>query len=457
MRSRWNFLPLILLPLCCIACNKNEPSVKTPADVVQYASLPGLTETHDAELQAELARLIAEYATPLQLMGNSSRAGSNHSRLEAMPNAASVVAQFDEIFPPNFRDSSRENLDKVWPVEGFEFTASTLHVVATLSQRYRAKREKYEQLVSAVDFDVPVDHSLGLSADTSYLDAIEIGNRLEGLYAAGLLEAGEPERAIEPLRLMLRVSEQLAGERNIVSRGGGAVRRGEALQLLEGIARHPAATPSVHRQLKMLVVQQLERWPDDANAWIGDRAQGLHTYELIRDGYLLSMLSYEELREYRDEIGIQQLAELVAVNIDQDELFYLRTMRDVVDACQKPYYERASVFRQIEANLELLRGRDDYPFVADQLLLLQLDQGSRLIALDRAKCEAWALALQIATGGTPPKAKINPLTGDDFFVDISETQVVVDAVDPDQGQPAAIVPRLQSSVSSFDASRDIRR
>jgi hypothetical protein len=422
----------MLLVSCCSACKQKEPPIKTPADVALYATLPGLTTTHNAELQAELARLIAEQTTPLQLM--------------ATPKDTTAVSRLDAIFSPNFRDSGREHLDKVWPAEGFEFTPATLHVVAALTQRYQSKREQYEQLVSEVDFQLPVDHSLGLSADTTYLDAIEIGHRLEGLHAAGLLAAGHPESAIEPLRLMLRASEVLAGENSIVSRGAGAMRRGEALQVLEGIAQHPAATPSVLRQLKMLLDQQLERWPADTNAWIGDRAQGLHTYELVRGGYLLSLFTYDEVREYRDEIGIDKLAEAVANNIDQDELFYLQTMRDVIDACQKPHYERGAIFRQIENNLELLRGRDTYPFIADQLLLLQLEQGSRVMALDRARCEAWALALHIANGNAPAESTINPLTGDEFFVDVTDAQVVVDAVDPEQGVPAAIVPRLSGDV-----------
>ncbi|MCA9146649.1 MAG: hypothetical protein KDB05_27920 [Planctomycetales bacterium] len=452
MPSRWKLL-LFTLPLCCsLACNKSEPPIKTPADVAQYATLPGVTTTHNSELQAELARLIAEQATPLQLM----MTGGENPQFDSMPDASNPVSRLDIIFPPNFRESGREHLDKVWPAEGFSFTPATLHVVAALTKRYQSKREQYEKLVVEPDFRLPVNHMLGLSADTTYVDAIEIGNRLEGLYAAGVLAAGNPQGAIESLRLMLRVSELLAAEQSIVSRGAGAVRRGEALQVLEGIAKHPATTPTIHRQLKVLLDQQLEHWPDDATAWIGDRAQGMHTYELIRGGYLLSLLSYDELREFRDEIGIEKLAEAVASNIDQDELFYLRTMRDVVDACQKPHFARADVFRQIEANLSLLRGSDNYPFVADQLLLSQLDQGSRLMALDRARCEAWAIALRIACGGDQAKKITNPLTGDEFFVDITDTQVVVDAVDPDNGQPAAIVPRLLGSTDSPRIGSPIR-
>ena len=443
MQSRGELGFLLCSLLFCLACKQGEPPVNTSTDMAQYALLPGLKNTHHEQLQEELARLLAEQATPLQLTDGRSVSRLNQPQVEPVPDASSAKSRLDVIFPANFRDSTRERLGKVWPVEGFEFTPATLHVVSTLTDRYRIKREQYEQEVSAVDFLLPVDHSLGLAADTGYLDAIELGHRLEGLYAARLLAGGDPQAAIQPLRLMLRVSELLAQEKSVTSRSAGAVRRNEALQVLEGIARHPAATPSVHRQLEMLLAQQLERWPADADAWIGDRAQGLHTYELVRGGYLLSLLTYDELREFRDEVGVEKLAEVVALNVDQDELFYLRTMRDLVDACRKPHYERDKMFRQIESNLELLRERDSYPFIADQLLLLELQQGSRLMALDRARVEAWALALRIASKKSPLESTINPLTGDQFFIDVTETQIVVDAIDPERGLPAAIVPRLE--------------
>lgn len=457
MQLCWS-LSLSLLPLlCCLACNNSKPPIGSPTDVTVYASLPGLTKTHNTELQAEFARIVAERATPLQLGAKALRLDSDQLQIASMPKQRSVTADFDAIFLPNFRESTHERIEKVWPQSGFEFSPATLHAVAAVLQRYDTQRVKYEKHISDIDFDLPVNHSLGLSADTSYLDAVAIGNQLEGLFAAQLLAAGEPEAAIEQLRLMLRVSELLAEQKSIVSRGAAVLRRREALQVLEGIARHAAVTPSVQRQLKMMLDQQLERWPNDADAWIGDRAQGMHTYELVRDGHLLSLLSYDEVRDYRDEIGIAQLAEVVAKNIDQDELFYLQTMRDVVDSCRKPHYTRDATFRQIELNLELLRGGDDYPFVADQLLLLELGQGSRLIALDRAWCEAWALALRIACGDVPPNSTLNPLTGDAFYLDISESQVVVDAVDPERGHAAAIVPRLPSNISSIDARPTTRR
>lgn len=453
---RWCWLVIAVSSLYCGGCQRRAPAQPERVEVAPYAALPGVAETHNEELQAEIARLFSEEATPLQLMAGETTTSIEQVIAAQVSSVSPQVTRLDVIFPPNFRESALDRIDKVWPAEGFDFTPATLHVVAALGDRYRVKREQYEQLVFQPDFGLPINHSLGLSADMSYLDAITIGHRLMGLRAAELISANRPEAAVESLRLMLRTSEVLAVEKSVASRNAGALRRGEAFQLLQGIAQHPSTTRVVQKQLLMLVDQQLERWPKDQGAWIGDRAQGLHTYELVRDGYLLSLLSYDEVREYRDKIGIQQLAQVVADNIDIDELFYLQTMRDVIAACQKPHYQRTETFQRIETNLELLRKSDEYPFVADQLLLLQLDEASRLMALDRAVCEAWAMALRIAIEGSAVTSIVNPLTGDKFFVDINEQQVIVDAIDPELAHQAAIVPRLgqDQGVAQIGASAE---
>ena len=441
MQSRGKLVFLVLPLLCCLACKQNEPPINTPADVAQYASLPGLTDTHNAELQAELARLLAEQATPLQLMGDASRSSSNQPRLEAVPDASSAAARLDVIFPPNFRDSARERLDQSLAGGRIRVysgdSVCCFDIDQALSNKARAVREG--SLGGGLSTAGRIIH-LGCqpTRPTSTPSRSAIGSK--GLYAAELIAGGDPEAAVEPLRLMLRVSELLAHEKSITSRGAGAVRRGEALQVLEGIARHPAATPSVHRQLKMLLDQQLERWPDDANAWIGDRAQGLHTYELVRDGYLLSLLTYDELREYRDEIGIEQLAEVVAEQHRSRRVVLLAhdagRRRCLPETSLRA---RPSSFGRSKPIWNCCAGRDNYPFVADQLLLLQLDQGSRLMALDRARCEAWALALHIACGSAPPSQRSTRSPATSSSSHVTETQVVVDAVDPESGLPAAIV------------------
>jgi hypothetical protein len=455
VHSCWKLSILLLLLPSCFACNRSESAIEPPLSNPEYAALPGLERTPNQELQAELARLLAEQATPLQLMSSNPLSASDQHEHDVALDVPVSVLRLDTAFPRNFRDAARERIANIWPAEGFAFTPATLHVITAMAKRHHIKREQYVQLVSRADFALSVDHSLGLAADTSYLDAIEIGHRLEGLRAAELLANNRPDAAIESLRIMFHVSEELADQMSLVSRGAGAMRRRDALQVLGGIARHPKSTLAIHQQLEELLAQQLEQWPADAKAWIGDRAQGLHTYELVRDGQLLSLFTPTEIQEYRMEVGIKQLASLVADNLNRDELFYLHTMRDVIAACRKPHYERIAMFQQIETNLELLRNGQDYPFVADQLLLIELEKASRLFALDRARCDAWSLALQLARGVSIVKPPVNPLTGEHFFFDITNEQVIVDAITSDGSEPAAIVPWAQQTSQEKLQARNV--
>jgi hypothetical protein len=190
-----------------------------------------------------------------------------------------------------------------------------------------------------------------------------------------------------------------------------------------------------------LLSHQLERWPADEETWIGDRATGLHTYELIRNGYLLSLLTQEEIREFDEQVGMKKLASIVRENIDGDELFYLQAMRELIDACRQPFPKRENVFRQLDHDLNVLRSSKSYPFIADQLLLVHIESTQRLQAADRARCEAWRLALQLALGREPVAGEnLNPLTGLPFVVEMTAEQVVVDAIDNYGEEQSALVP-----------------
>jgi hypothetical protein len=408
-----------------------------PQEARQHATLLRSSQTHNRALQEELARLEAEGATPV-LLGPAQLINGEPS-LEAPP--SDVAAQLSRIFGATFRSSLHEKIAGVWPKQGFTFKPTTQRAVAALVERNRNRIEQFQQLVSGHGFSFEVDHSLGLLADMSYLDTVGIGTRLLGLQASEDLAGGRLDAGIERLGAMLITAELLGREKLVVMRVAAADRRAEAMQVLSGIARHPQATRSTHRTLQTLLSHQLERWPADEETWIGDRATGLHTYELIRNGYLLSLLTQEEIREFDEQVGMKKLASIVRENIDGDELFYLQAMRELIDACRQPFPKRENVFRQLDHDLNVLRSSKSYPFIADQLLLVHIESTQRLQAADRARCEAWRLALQLALGREPVAGEnLNPLTGLPFVVEMTAEQVVVDAIDNYGEEQSALVP-----------------
>ena len=310
--------------LVLLGCNPRRPKkFSSPEDMERYASLPFASATHNAELRAELARVVAEGGTPAQLGG---LAGSTDPPADGQPDHSIVVA-LTEIFPADTRDLLVERLRSVYPDARFQFAPLARGTARDLLQAADERRGKFQRLMLTASLRPSYPHALGIGADVNYLTAVEAGNRLTGIYIAELLETNRVPQAMESLNAMFRVAEWLSQEKHPLPRIAGARQRAAALVVLGAIARHPHASPEIRGQLQELLTRQLSHWPTDADAWIGERAEGLHMYELIRDGYLLSVLPFENLRRLREEIGVDKLGQVVADHLDADELFFSATMR----------------------------------------------------------------------------------------------------------------------------------
>jgi hypothetical protein len=435
-----------LLAVCWLGisgCTKEEGApITCPADTARYAALPGLEETHHPALREELARIVSERATPALL--SKSRAAVSSPTVPSSEGAAhrrgnqGGHAMLPTLFPEETLSTLGGTLERLYPAGRFELAGKRLRDAAELRRTYDAQRRRFRRVISDPGFHFGLQHSHGLAADTSFVEVARVVSRLEGLLAAELLHDGSAELAMEPLTHMFHTVNALARERHVVPRIAAVHLRAVALRVLEAIAGHPRIDRTGRRRLAAQLDEQLRNWPADEHAWIGDRALGLHTYELLRDGYLRSVMSYQEIREYRDEIGADD-AESFSENIDRDEWFYLKTMREVIASCRQPYYRREALFRRIENDLEQLRDSALYPFVAGRILLLELESGHRLQALDRARCEAWRLALSIAAGEAPDSVPVNPLTGHRYVIERDEERVIVDCIDPEGGEPAAVI------------------
>jgi hypothetical protein len=141
----------------------------------------------------------------------------------------------------------------------------------------------------------------------------------------------------------------------------------------------------------------------------------------------------------RRAASLDELQQAVQANVDNDEMVYLKLMRRLVDACDRPYYQRREVLDAIGQELFELRDSTEYPFVADTILLTDVDKAHRLQAVDRARMDAWLLALQAATSNAPPPSPaVNPLTGEPFRLSVAPARIVVDGIDPGAAERVVI-------------------
>jgi len=430
----------LLAAAMCLHCGCDCD--KKPKAIEEYGLLPGLKGTHHEGLKDELARLQVERATPEQLAsrpaaGAGGRGQITTGQVHAGENAAVALA---EIFHEDMVRLINRRIDKIYPTGRFQFDPIALEKAIQLRTDHDEPRRRVRVALSRPHCDFRFQHTRGLYADTSFVDVAWVSNRLEALLTAELLAAGKPDQAVESLEFALRMIAFLAKEKNLIARRAAAELRAEAISVMEAIAQHPQTTRTTLEDLHEKMAAQLSSWPSDADAWIGERAMGLHTYEMIRDGHLLNILSPEEIEQFGKDGSLGALLSATDKRIDEDELFYLSALRTVVGSCDRPYYERKDVLRDIRKKLHQLRDTLQFPLVAAHILLEDFEEGHKMQARDRAVCEAWTLALASATGRQPPRLQTNPYTGQPYRVVRDKTRVVVWGVGQGVADQPAIVP-----------------
>lgn len=403
--------PIVLaLTGCDESRSSNRPG---PLLVGEYGELPGLKAAADAQLRDELARIVEEGGTPAQL---------DQSPFDAEENVAMVLV---DLFPTGKIGSIRGKSDKIFPPGKFEFSPSRLQKAKAFLKRYEKQRLRVRDAMELKQCDFGIRFIEGSFADWRYIDVIWIVSRLEAFAAAESLAADRPTSAIQSLEYILRWASYLAAEKHIITRLEAAFLRTEALSVLQAIVLNQRTDGSHIKQLHATIEKHLKQWPDDANAWIGDRAVGMHTYEVVRAGHMRQLLTAGEMQAFGREGGLKNIVKAAEEGVDKDELYYLHTMRKVIESCARPYYERTGLFRSIFEDLHERRNSADFPLVAARILLRDLQKGHEIQAQDRANTEAWLLALALADGRPMPPTQTNPLTGERYEQANVENEITV--------------------------------
>ena len=427
------FILFVLGAICSGGCREDGrlagPEQPGPQ---RYGKLPGLKETPDKNLRDEFARIVDEGGTP-ELLTKAK-----------LPDGENVAAGLARLFPNSRVKSIFDKSEEIYPKGRFTFNPIQLEKAIKFRKLYDHQRRQARAALDREECDFSISFELGFSAELPFVDVVRLCARLEAFRAAELLSDDDPAAAVESLRYMLRLSECLAAQKHPTTRLQAAMVRAEALGVLQYLVENPATTGEDLGRSYDLVRGSLKSWPPDADAWIGDRALGMHSYELVRAGHIVKLLTEEEVERFSAEGILAELPAAAVRKIDQDELYYLETMRKVIDDCSRPYYGRVKLFEQIRNELHQRRNSPGFPLVAGRLLLPDIEKGHVIQAQDRASCEAWALALASAAGRKPPPYQVNPLTGKQYRVVRDGHRVAVGnvAADDDADNPPIVVPDL---------------
>jgi hypothetical protein len=409
----------------CGVNSVNSATSASGAAAEKYAELPGLQASPNSQLQAELELLKQEQATPIQLVSHEAVGRQRNYGIEP------PTIRIERAFPALGRNLLAEEIDGLFPTETVHLRGAERQRARVLLRRQAAARELFRMAIPLDEAGLELQHQLGLLADFGFLDSLRIGCRLEILDAADDLSEHRLEAALNALEVLLRVAHVLSAEKCLTARLTAVEIRADALRIVETITRHRFASAQIHEQIQEMLRREIDAWPPDTDAWIGDRALGLHTYELVRDGNFLSLLNADEVARLEGKGLLKSTAQAALKNVDADELFYLQAMRRLIDVSRRPYYERTAVLVQIRQELTASEETAEYPLVAGTILLSDFERGQRMQAEDAARMVAWHYALQLALNSeaTVP-TPLNPLTGREFTVLREDKRLVVSGILP---------------------------
>lgn len=438
--TKLNWIGLIcglLLVALLSGCDRRtaaDKQKKHPTDQSVYGELPGLRSTHNEFLRLELARLESEQATPEQLT-----TGIAWDPTTAQPITAEE--KLLRLFTRGAAGVLADRAEKLLPQERFQFNSVRLRQATEFRDRYVSQQIKLREILDRGELDFRIQHTNGLFARFEFVEVLRTGIRLEMIEAAWHLANSKPENALRCVDYSFQMIGQMANQPHVIPRIRAVHLRQDVLRVVAALVENPNTTRQIQELLADLFDRQLRNWPSDETAWIGDRAQGLHTYEIVRDGYFTSLLTEEEIQEYKQQSPnmLKGVAQLVVKGVDEDERFYLQRMRQVIDSCQQPYHVREALLEQIEEDLRLLRDTSDCPRIADLFLLGDLREGHRLQALDRASVDAWWLALRSACE-QKVEIPLSPLTGKPYILDISLSNIQVSGFARDDNDGLIVVP-----------------
>ncbi|MCA9100875.1 MAG: hypothetical protein KDA63_07000 [Planctomycetales bacterium] len=381
--------------------------------VDHYGGLKGVGDSPNEALRNEVERIRQEGGMPRQL----DEAG--------VPDEENLATGLVDLVKKRRIQSVLEYSEELLPGDWLHFEAPQLEEVRAFLVSHHDALGQIDAALTRPRCDFHVQHAAGYFADTRPVEYAVIAGRLKTLEAAVRLHDEGPAAALGPLRAIFRLAECLSQEKQVTCRLHAARLRHDALLVMAAIVADERAGQRNVGEVYELLRQQLDGWAPESDVWIGDRALGMHVYEVVRDGRLAHLLTDAEHDALVQEAEEGQFLAAAEANVDGDELFYLETMRKLIDACDRPSYDRGEVFTEIDEQLGRAEAIGEYPLVAGRMLLTNVRRAQETMAADRAMCEVWALALASALDVKPPSYSVNPFTGEAYRTDVDDGIVYV--------------------------------
>ena len=392
-----------------------------------FVGLDATIKANNAKINAELSLIIDDEASSTHLMD---KGVPKDNDLALLLREEFRGFNWENELPTLRRFISR----KPWQV-GFLENKS----VKPLLTLHDAKREKIREMLDNPDVDMQLAYNLdmyGFSVEKKdrdnlwayvHLEEYELARALIGLTLQDILVLNEPleqtkpniKQALDALHYILKAAVVASRQKELNLRFDAAYIRENALDTLQTLIKNPRFGLHDAKRVLDMLDEQLVTWPSDGFAFEGERASAVWLYEQTRRGRLLDNIADQDIS------GLQQLGSLVSVertlmrHIDADELYYLARMSEIIFTCREQYFERAPLLARWEDELEVMKGDlNSYPILAGAILLRDVRTIRYRLATDRARTEAWSLALGTAIRQPPDRETVHSITGKPYQINV---------------------------------------
>ena len=338
--------------------------------------------------------------------------------VDDVPDEMNIASELSKLFGIHKDNPNELNRLRDGIASGdWKITEETLGRVSDILTRIEPRRLGIRQMLEQADVCFSFEFTQsdeGLIPDTDGADFMEDYVLLEEYAIARALLEGKVDDAVVSLSYIFRIAQLAAEVRSPEVRSKAAKIRRHALDITQTVVLDPKFRKKNLVDLYEILTEQLEAWTDDAEAWIGDRASGLKVYNLVARFGPEDALEPGEIDELNRR-GIlegytkrKNLAQVIA----EDQVYYLQTMRAVIDECRRPFYLRQSLLNRIYADERRLRNTPEEPIIAG-FLLRGISDLMEYIAFDRAECEAALLAMAASLNRPVPsnQFELDPLFG----------------------------------------------
>lgn len=438
------YLTFCLTTLTIIqGCDKKEKQTDLDDSCSKFSKLSYLKETSHPELRKEYALLVEQKHTPRQLV-----------ELDNNPNK-NTAATFRRVLR---KSKAEEILDETFFLtrrNHFQFNRLHLSKIKKLVKDYGYKIDSINNALKLPNCRFEYKHSEGPTANKTFINQVFAAVRLQKVFAANYLynkpkkeekentdtEQSKEKNAtnvdpalqktIDCTEAIFKLANRLGRVKHVEARLTAALIREEADEILEAVVHDPRCNKDTLILIQKIIQYELAHWQSDADMWIGDRALGLYVYEIVRDGLILTILTDEEKESFLGDGTLDHLTETTQETADEDQLYYLTTMRNVISNCRRDFHKRPLLGSKIIEDLDSQKNLPSYPIVAAKLLLSEIDKALLLQMIDLARTRAWSVALSIAIG-EEPKNNINPINGQPYSITETNKTVIVRAVGKDE-------------------------